>query len=295
MSELPRYRPSGGTSPWLIPAGLGAVGVGVLLAWPYQALVTWVPYIYINLVVYAGFAIALAVVVHLGSTLGRNRNRWLGALLGIVVAASAVGASHYFAYQRAVGDFQDEVESLTASGEIAPEDVKTRTFHEFITARLQGGWSLGRRTADGKGDITGPLVWLFWSIEAVGLLAVAVYGGMRVSPYCEDCRVSLDKEPLFVRHDIDLGSIGELKSARSVEDIVTMPPRPDVAHAGIRVNYACHACKTCMGATYLTVTQHWTEGDEERSEELHEEVVMSRAQLDQLRALGVQLAEMRAA
>ena len=43
-----------------------------------------------------------------------------------------------------------------------------------------------------------------------------------------------------------------------------------------------HACATCTDWTYLTVTQTWMVGEEEKSEELHADVVMTRAERQQI-------------
>ena len=289
MSDLPRYRASGRTSFWFLPIGLVCVAIGMALEWPYQALVTWVPYIYINAIVYLVFAVGLGVLAGVASNLGKNRNRWLGALLGLVVACSAVGASHYFAYRSAVSDVREELERHVAAGEIDNVDGVMPTFGEFIKLRTESGWSLGRRGGAGKGNITGVVVWLIWGIEALGLLGVSIYFGMRMSPFCEQCNTPLDEEDLFVRRDLHLGDIGAIKEAQTVADIISIPPRPDVS--GIEVKFASHVCKTCSGDAYLTVTQSWTEGTEDKSEELHTDVVMTRAEREQLIALGAQLAQ----
>lgn len=292
MSALPRYRPSGRTSILLLPLGLLAVVLGVAIAWPYQALVTWVPYIYINLLVVIGFAIALGVLAYLASNYGKNRNRWLGALLGLVIGVSAVGATHYFAYRRAIGEVMEEAERIIADEGGSLADVGDLselmpTFSQFIKLKTESGWSLGRSSSDGKGDLTGIFVWLIWGIEALGLIGVAIYGGRKLSPYCETCNTPLPEQTYFTRSDLHLDDIGVITDARSVAQIVSIPPRPQVSE--ILVTFAGHTCGTCSGDTYLTVTQSWTEGDETKTAELHEDVVMTRAEREQLIGLGQQL------
>jgi hypothetical protein len=290
MSALARYRPSGRSSVRLIPMGLLAIAVGIGLAWPYQALVTWVPFIYINAVVYVVFAALLGGGVYLASALGKNRNRWLGAVLGIVVAVSAAGASHYFAYRGAVNDVIEEV--APASEAERAEIEKQLTFGMYVDLRVEAGWSLGRRSSTGSGDLTGVFVWLIWGIELLGLLGAAVYGGIRVTPYCEKCSATLEEEELFVRDDLDLADIGILMHAQSAAALIEIPPRPDVNPIGLRVTYACHACKTCDGDAYLTITQHTpaqsSDGDD-TDEELHSQVTLSRAELERLLALRQEL------
>lgn len=292
MSALPRYRPSGKSSPLIVPLGILGVALGILVAWPYQALVTWVPYIYINALVYIGFMIALGAIAYLVSNFGKNRNRWLGALLGVVIGVSGVAASHYFAYRRAISEVKEEAERIVANEGGSLEDLGELdelmpTFGQFIKLKVESGWSLGRRSSSGAGDITGVFVWLIWGIEALGLLGVAIYGGRKLSPYCETCNTPLPEETYFTRTDLHLDDIGVITDARSVAQIVSIPPRPQVSE--ILITFAGHTCGTCSGDTYLTVTQSWTEGDEAKSAELHEDVVMTRAERDQLLALGREL------
>jgi len=269
-----------------------AIAAGMLLAWPYQALVTWVPYIYINLVVYVVFAGLLGGAAYLASALGKNRNRWLGIALGIVIATSAAGASHYFAYQRALDNVVEELASSDASAEQVAEVASVLTFDRYVDLRVEVGWSLGRRSSDGAGDLTGPFVWAIWVVELLGLIGAGIYGGMRVAPYCERCNVTLDEEPMFVRDDLDLADLGVLMQAPSAATLIDIPPRPpsDAPPSGLRFVYALHACKTCSGAAYLTVTQHTTASDgEDQTEELYTQVSLSPAEVDQLRVLQRQL------
>ncbi len=292
MSALPRYRPSGRSSIIFLPLGLAAVALGIAVAWPYQALVNWVPYIYINALVYIGFAAALGAIAYLASMIGKNRNRWFGTLLGIVVGVTAVGASHYYAYRNARSNVMEEAERIVAEeggtlADLGDLSEVMPTFGQFIKARTEGGWSLGSRDESGKGDIHGVFVWIIWGIEALGLIAVSIYGGRKLKPYCEQCNTTLPEETHFVRDDLHLDDIGVITDARSVAEIINIPPRPQVSE--ILMTFSGHACTTCTGDTYLTITQSWTDGDDQKTAEIHTDVVMTRLEREQLTALRLQL------
>ena len=295
---LPHYKPSGRTSPRLLPFALIAIAVAIGLAWPYQALINWVPLIYINLVVYVVFGGLLLAITRMACASGHNRNRILGALIGIAVATGGIGASHYFSYRSTYNDVVDEMKKDPDFGGVNAEELvaKTLTFGKFIDLKVKTGWTLGHRSASNatSGDIVGPLVWLVWGIEALGLLGAAVYGGIRGTPFCETCNKSLDEQDLFTRTDLDLGDLTGLTEARSAAALVDVPPRAETSVVGLRVKYVVHACPTCDGDAYLTVSSvlpNRSHGERDEQKTLHSEVVLERPHYDRLLALRDELAQ----
>ena len=136
MPRLPHYTPSGRTTLLFPVLAIVALGLGVALAWPYQALITWVPFIYINAIVYLVFGFGIAVLAMLPTKIGRNRNRVLGAVVGVVIGAGAIGGSHYFAYRRAVAAVVSEVAQTGASNadDVAAEVDHALTFGAYVEA-----------------------------------------------------------------------------------------------------------------------------------------------------------------
>src|SRR5437588_11227556 len=93
------YRTSGRFNPLTIALFAGAMVAGAGAAWLYQALMTWIPYIYVNLVLCAGFGVGLGVAGAFAVRRGHCRNRILALVLALPLALGAVGASYYWAYQ----------------------------------------------------------------------------------------------------------------------------------------------------------------------------------------------------
>jgi hypothetical protein len=295
-THLPQYRPSGHTSLRLIPAALLGCAVGVGLAYPYQAIVREVPFVLINVLIVAAFTGLLGMLARKVSALGHNRVPWLGGLVGLLIATSALGASHYFSYRSAVDDVVEQVakESNKPESEVEPVIASRLTFERYIDARVESGWSLDERADEAEqGDITGPFVWIVWGVEALVLLGACISRGARCTPYCEHCRKPLAETILFERTDLDLADLGMITDARSSVTLVDLPPRAPPTPCA-RVTYSAHACATCDGDTYLTVSRVFIPGaggDSDERKTLHTEVVLERGHYNRLLALRDQLHE----
>ncbi len=303
MPRLPHYVPSGRTTILFPIMALVGLALAVALAWPYQRLVTWVPFIYINAVVYLVFAFAVAICAMLASKVGLNRNRVLGAVVGGIIGVSAVGASHYFAYRHAVAEVADTITG--AAGELSPElqaevdeQLGQLTFGVYLEARVATGWSLGRRSGgSGKGDLTGIFVWLIWGIEAIGVIGAAAFVGRMSDPYCERCRTWMKEREVLVRTDLDGPSADALARVASADDLLTPPPYVLDSPSRVRVAYTTHVCPTCDSPGYVTLEKRWDQAMNEdrphsgptryetKTETLLENITLTRAQLARLDAL----------
>ncbi|MCE9573854.1 MAG: hypothetical protein K8W52_11960 [Deltaproteobacteria bacterium] len=296
MPRLPRYTPSGRTTALFFVMAIVVAALAALVAWPYQRLVTWVPFIYINAVVYLVFAFVVAVCAMAAIKIGRNRNRMLGAIVGAVIGASAIGASHWFAYRHAIAEVTAE---LPAGAEDSPEVQaamdEALTFGTYVRARVDTGWSLGRSGSSGKGDLTGLFVWLIWGIEALGVIGAAAYVGSQVEPFCEACGTWMKEREVWVRTDLDAASASALAHVVSADELLRPPVARD-APSRVKVAYTTYVCPTCASPGYVTLEKRWDEamGDgrpsaapikyETKKETLLEVVELSRAQLAQLDA-----------
>jgi hypothetical protein len=292
---LTRYKPSGKTSARILPTALVGAALGVGLAWPYQAVIKWVPLIYINLVVWLVFAALVGGIVAFACSIGHNRNRFIGVLAGASIAVAAVGASHYWGYRSARSEIVDELTKSDVTHAEAEALVASEvTFGRYIEARVDTGWSLGSGSSDGKGDLVGPLVWIIWGIEALGVLGAAVYFGGKGNPFCEKCNKSLDEHTLFTRTDLDLNDLTGISEAHQPETLVEVPPRGQTSAVGLRVKYSAHVCPTCEGDAYLTVKSimpSMKEGESDEETTIHEEVVLQRSHYNRLLALGDELGQ----
>jgi hypothetical protein len=273
----------------MVPAAVLAVAIAIGVAWPYQALVTWVPFIYINVVIWFVFAGIVGAAVVFACSFGHNRNRWIGVLVGLIAGTAAMGASHYWTYRSVYSDVVDELARERNVSRVEAEAAAQKvTFGTYIDARVKTGWSLGRRGTT-SGPLDGPFVWLIWGIEALGVLGAASWAGGRQTPFCEQCRRSLDEQQVFVRDDFDLADLTTLTEARSPETLVELPPRSEISPLGLRVTYSVHACASCEGDVYLTIKSAMPKSgsDETDERELQKHVVVGREDYQRLINIAV--------
>jgi hypothetical protein len=282
MANLARYRPSGRTTPLFLLLTLVAMAAGAALAWPYQVLMTWIPYVYLNALVWLGLGAAVLFATIFVVNTGKNRNRVIGALAGLAIGASAVGASHYVAYSRLVDNVVDEVAKGEDAAETEAEIRHVLTFSKYVDLRVEVGWSLGRHSSSsGKGDLTGVLVWAIWAIEALGIIGAGVFGGLHSEPFCEACTTAMVDRTLVTERPVDGQSLAALASAQSLDAVLAVPPLPQQP-TPTQLSYVAHECARCQGDVYLTVNKHWQEqgknGLEAKSEVVQREVTVTRAQ-----------------
>src|SRR5690242_20619989 len=98
------YKPSGRLRALAFALFLGATVAGAAVAWLYQSLMTWIPYIYVNLVLCVGFGAALGAAGAFAVRRGHCRNRVVALALAVPLALVAVAASYGWAYRGTLSD-----------------------------------------------------------------------------------------------------------------------------------------------------------------------------------------------
>ncbi|MCU1278207.1 MAG: hypothetical protein JWM53_1753, partial [bacterium] len=99
QTSFASYRASGRFNPLTLALFAGAIVAGAAVAWIYQLLMTWIPYIYADVVLCGGFGAALGVAGMYAVRRGHCRNRVVALVLALPLALVAVGASYYWSYQ----------------------------------------------------------------------------------------------------------------------------------------------------------------------------------------------------
>lgn len=237
------YKHSGGIGAMAVPFALlfgGATAVigGVL----YQLLVSWIPFIYVNLVLTLGFGALLGALTGAGLKRGQLRNTVMATALCALVGAGAVGATHVVSYENTLRKVSAE------TGEPTSELRQQLTFQQFLTLKAKVGWKLGRHSSGSP--LSGGFVYVIWGVEALVILGFTIYVGLsQVSdPYCEACKAWTTEHKLPERANGDVGAIKRDAAAGKLEDIVE---RKD--QGGDLVAYTVHACPSCSDSSYLTV------------------------------------------
>ena len=251
------YRPSGRFGALTFALFAGALVAAAATAWLYQSLMTWIPYIYVNLILCAGFGAALGVGGAFVVRRGHCRNRVLALVLAVPLAAAGIGASYYWAYRSTLSALADKNPGTPI--EVIRDEV---SFERWIDARKEAGWTMSsshstpsRRNSP---DISGAGVLVMWAIEALILLGITVLlvDTEAAKPYCERCGKWCTPKPLTlnglgredVEHAVQLGDLMPLVDIQLRSD-------GDPARAVVLTG---NVCDGCSDTAFLSVDERIT-------------------------------------
>ena len=102
------YRASGRLGPLTIAYFAAAIVAAAGAAWLYQMLMTWIPYIYVNLVLCGLFGAGLGAAGAFAVRRGHCRNRLFAFVLTLPLAAAGLGASYYWAYESTLAKIAEQ-------------------------------------------------------------------------------------------------------------------------------------------------------------------------------------------
>jgi hypothetical protein len=251
------YRASGRFGALTFALFLGAIVAGAGAAWLYQSLMTWIPYIYVNLVLCAGFGAALGAAGIFAVRRGHCRNRVLALVLALPLALVAVGASYYWSYQSTLSTIAEKNPGTTL--EAVREEIP---FQRWLDAKKEAGWTMSsshstpsRRNSP---DISGIAVVIVWAIELLVILAITVLlvDTEASKPYCERCGRWCTPKPLTlagltrndVEHAVQLGDLMPLIDIQLRSD-------GDAARALVLTG---NVCEGCSDTAFLSVDEKTT-------------------------------------
>jgi hypothetical protein len=251
------YRTSGRFDPLTLPLFAGALAAGAGVAWLYQMLMTWIPYIYVNLLLCCAFGGALGVAGAFAVRLGHCRNRVLAFVLAVPLALGAVGASYYWGYRAtisAIAEKHPDTPIDTIRQEV--------TWQRWIDARKQAGWTMSSShsssSSESTPDITGLGVIAIWAVEALALLALTVMlvDKQASKPYCERCRRWCSAKPLQIpgltRADVEHAvQMGDLMPLVDIQQRSDGDPTRTLVLTG-------NVCDDCSDTAFLTVEEKTT-------------------------------------
>jgi hypothetical protein len=296
--QLPKYVPSGRVRPTAIVALIGTLVAGVLVAWVYQALVRWIPFIILKAFAVVGFGFAIGMLSMMTVSIGHVRNRMVGVLLGALVATGSLAGSYGWAY---MGTVNDVVGAEEYAGAITRDEVLAQySFQQYVADRVEIGWSVGKVARSSSLPLNGGVVYVIWGIEALLMLGAGVlmaYGSSD-APYCEDCKQwtkeTTKKVPGRTRDEVM-----SLLQSNQLGHLVTLAP-PENADPKQWITLKAHACPNCA-RTYLSVSESKeTTGKDGKAEvssnSIAEHLELAPRQATELRAqVSGQAAEQKAA
>jgi hypothetical protein len=192
-----------------------AIAAGVIVAYPlgfaYAYLIKWIPFIYLNFLITAGYGFLFGFMTSLLMKSGKVRNGMMALLCG-----TAVGLLAWYA------TWNGYVHTLFRQ---APWFFTPGQVHSVMKVLFdQGSWGIGWSSS---APVTGILLAIVWIVEGgvvVGVSAVISYSSVASTPFCEvhDCWLDeekkMDKLDAFTHPDhiaaFKNGDIGPLDEAR---------------------------------------------------------------------------------
>jgi hypothetical protein len=271
------YQPSGRVGLFTYLWWLVGMAVAVAAAFVYQLGLHWVPWIYVNALLCAGFGIVLGGIGAFAVRRGPIRNPAVAVFLGITLAVVGLAAKYAFQYQsmlNAATNAHMQASNIPAEkrAEERRKMAKDLTFVLHLRFRADSGWNIGR---GGAGlPIKGVLVYLIWLIEAGIVIYFATkqpYNQSR-EPYSEQSDQWASESDVVMTLPIsDPAMVEKIQSASRVEDLLDIPiPKTDESH-----QFAVYTVNSIPGNemedAYLTVSLvTWVQnskGEREKTEQ----------------------------
>lgn len=266
MTEPGTYYKHSGAIPPLAPVMMliAAAVVPIPLSFAYGYLTFHNPFIYLNFLATAGYAIAVGYSVGWLARKSHLRNLSVATLIGAMGGLIAL----YFAwaaYIHAVVMKYGEEDPLTYWQILDPLILWT----VINNINETGLWSIG----SGDTPVTGILLWILWAIEAgviVVLAAVAARWCTEDEVYCETCGVWADK--LERVSSLQAGEEEMLKralEAKAFEPLTLLPKAParetKKPWQGLTVDvFSCPGCDDCHHLSIRMVTITYDNKDKEQ-------------------------------
>jgi hypothetical protein len=262
-NSLPRYSPSGFMRPVTVMLFVAGAAGGVLVAWLYQLLMDWIPFIYLNMLICAGFGGALGLAGAWAVKTGHCRNRLVALLLALPLAAAPLAASYYWGYRSTVSQLAKEHPDVSRD-----EIMRDRyTLRDWIKDKQEVGWKVKSST------VNGGAVLAVWAVEAAivfGLVLAIVFGAVS-APYCERCNLWGDEKGIAIRGR-SAKDAGPLLDAGDLDALIALdaPPEPDEGQA---IVLTATVCAGCADTGFLTVKERQVTVKKGKREEKTKELI----------------------
>lgn len=158
---------------------LGATAVGWPAGFAYAYLIKWIPFIYLNFLLTAGYGCVFGLLAGLILKFAKVRNNGLAALSGLITGAIAL----YLAWNGHVHALFKGVSALNP-----PEAVWAGIAFLYD----KGSWGL--HSGDTVTGIVLAIVWVVEGAAIIGLSTIVPFGMISETPFCETARCWLDDE-----------------------------------------------------------------------------------------------------
>ena len=229
------YQPGGqiGWATW--PLLLAGIAIASGLAFLYQLLLGWVPFVFISALLTCGLGIVLAMLGGAIVSLGHVRNLTLAALIGICLTTTGVATKFWFQYQNDIAQRTTRMmvdNNIPAAKQPQVRELILRQvpFEKHLQDRADFGWNIDRGGGGGL-PIKGMFVYLIWLIEAgiIFYFAVATPISAAGEPYSEQTNKWANESQVIMTLPINNEEmISKIRTAKSVDDLLEIPiPKSD--------------------------------------------------------------------
>ncbi len=280
------YRHSGKFSVQGAATGLAAgLASGLVLAFIYSYLILYIPFVYVNFLLTAGFGSLLGGITARFLRRGKLRNTKVALLMVIIVATASLYASWVvwiYAFIRRQG----------ADVSLLPIASQPRLLWQLIQRVNEvGAWSFLHVTP------TGPALGFVWIVEASMILGFAIWVGAGAisEPFCESCQRWCElTEGVAV---VGEGDPKELKSRMEKKDF-SFPEKLGAKKPGASSWFRLdlHSCPQCGMVNTLSIRKVRVSVDKkgkssEKTKNVMSKLLLNAAETESLRRLSRTLAE----
>ncbi|MEZ6096589.1 MAG: hypothetical protein R3C03_20565 [Pirellulaceae bacterium] len=244
------YKPSGRVSPLAFALWLIGAAVVFGLAFVYQIGLNWITWIYINVLLTAGFGLVCAAIANFIVDSGKVRNPFLALVFAFTIAIAGLVGKFFFQFQHARGQFREMLPAFLVEqgvprdqiNDIAIDEIVDQyTFARHIQDRIDTGWAIGKMGRNGA-PVSGIFVYFVWLAEA-GIVCYLACGGpykAAFKPFSEKLGQWASETQVVMTLPITHESmVDEIKAIDSVDGLLRIPiPKSDEAaeFAVYRVN-----------------------------------------------------------
>ena len=271
------YKPSGAFGIVFVPLLVAMLAIGIALAYLYQMLLEWIPFIYVTFILTIIFGACLGAFGRLVVKAGSVRNVLIAGIIGLVIGGGSHAAKFWFQYERILWEAAEiKAEEENKTVEQAHQEMRRDlSFWQHIKLRVDLGWEL-----NGGAPIAGFFVYLIWLIEAgivIGL-AVMMPNAASKEPFSEKTGQWASEESTIMMLPIDNPEmVDKISQATDVDQLLTIPiPKSDETN-----QFAVYVVNSIMGQdmedAYLTVNLTTITYDKDGTEQKKEQPLVKYA------------------
>lgn len=247
---LKHYKPSGKVNPITLLILTVGLLLTLMLSFLYAYLLKSNPFIYLSILIFAGFIIGLAMITIFTISFGKIRNITGGIMISLLIGLTALYVSWAAILPEIVGDMVNTRQLLTAPDQM---------WHLINFISRTGWYSIFGM------DIHGFLLWLIWGLEALGIILVPIYSGydrVKNHLFCEHCKkwgVEENNYICFYHPDksvlidqLEQGDLSFFQQANAIE------PPPEKNFFALNIE----KCENCKDMFTLALVENEKERDD---------------------------------